>query len=279
MTLIITLLSNDVVTQISDRKLTYPNGRPASDKAIKTVCVVCADAMFSIAYTGLARVGTTDKAPRTDRWLVRYLTETRAAEKRCPEIIEGLQTHAAETFSKLRNLEEKRGITFVFAGLGRPGAFAGWISNQEDTEGRRLKQINDAFDVAWLIRNNQSLRKLAFLIHGTERAITPDLKTAISKIRRKFLNRCATRRIGAFVDVLRRASQNRMHGDLIGRDCLSTTITWRGFVTDFHDEKADAVSYLPHFVGPQVSMRDGWIATCEEGAERVREGWKNEWSL
>lgn len=52
MTLIITSLSNDVVTQVSDRKLTYPDGRVASDRATKAVCVVCADAMFSIAYKG-----------------------------------------------------------------------------------------------------------------------------------------------------------------------------------------------------------------------------------
>lgn len=60
---------------------------------------------------------------------------------------------------------------------------------------------------------------------------------------------------------------------------MSTTITWRGFVTDYHPEKADSVAYMPHIVGPQVTMRDGGIATDEQGAARAREGWENEGSL
>ena len=279
MTLIITSLSDDVVTQVSDRKLTYPDGRVASDRATKAVCVVCADAMFSIAYTGLARVGTTEKAPRTDRWLVKYLTETRAGEKRCRDIIAGLHAHAAITFSKFRKLGKSRGITFVFAGLGQPGAFAGWLSNQEDASGKWLTQINDAFEVSWLLRNNDPLRRLAFLIHGADKAITPELKTAIAKIRRQHFSRSARKRNDVFVDVLRRASRHRSHGHLIGRDCMITTITLRGFSTDYYPETANSVGYMPHFVGPQFATRDGWIATDEEGAARAREGWENEWSL
>lgn len=62
----------------------------------------------------------------------------------------------------------------MFAGLGRPGAFAGWLTNQEDAAGKWLPEINDAFDVSWLVRNNEPLRRLAFMIHGADKAITPE---------------------------------------------------------------------------------------------------------
>jgi hypothetical protein len=275
MTLVITSLSHDVVTQVSDRKLTYPNGRVASDKATKAVCVSCTDAMFSIAYTGLARVGTTDRAPRTDRWLVDYLTESRAAEKRCRDIIEGLRAHAVNTFSKLSELGKWRGITFVFAGLGRPGVFAGCLSNQEDSNGKWLAHIDNAFEVNWYFRNDRPMRRLDFLIHGAEKAITPELKTAIAKIRRRYFNRSAKKQVEVFVDVLRRASLHRTAGYLIGRDCMSTTIMWRGFFTDYHPANVDSLAYMPHYVGPQFTMRDGWTATDDEAAERARRNWRN----
>jgi len=276
MTLIITSLSDNVVTQVSDRKLTYQDGSVGSDKAMKAVCIFCADAKFSIAYTGLARVGTTQTAPRTDRWLVDYLTISRAAEKRFPEIIDGLRSHAANTFSRLRVLGKRRGITFVFGGVGTPGIFAGFLSNQEDAIGRWLTELNDAFDGGWFFRNHRTMRKLDLMIHGAEKTITPEIKAAIAKIRRQCFNRSAGKQVDVFVDVLRRASRNRTHGHLIGRDCMSTTITWRGFSTNYHPESADSLSYIPHYVGPELTARDAWIATDEEAAERGRDAWQDQ---
>src|SRR5437879_3215828 len=77
MTLIITSLAEDALIQVSDRKLTYPNGSVASDYANKAICVDCADARCTVAYTGLARVGNA----QTDHWLLDYLTASRAASK------------------------------------------------------------------------------------------------------------------------------------------------------------------------------------------------------
>lgn len=102
----------------------------------------------------------------------------------------------------------------MFAGLGRPGAFAGWLTNQEDAAGKWLPEINDAFDVSWLVRNNEPLRRLAFMIHRADKAITPELNTAIAKIRRQHFNRSAKKRNDVFVDVLRRASRT-VHTDIL----------------------------------------------------------------
>ena len=132
MTLILTSLADDAVTQVSDRKLTYPDDSVKPDKATKAICVTCADAKFTISYTGLARIGNKQNCAQTDRWLVDHLTESKATHKPFPEIIDGLRTHSVDTFSKLSGLGKRRGITFVFAGFGKPGFFAGFLSNQED---------------------------------------------------------------------------------------------------------------------------------------------------
>jgi hypothetical protein len=57
MTLIFTLATYNKIVQVSDRRLTWSDGRIADDEANKAICVSCKDACFSVAYTGLAVVG------------------------------------------------------------------------------------------------------------------------------------------------------------------------------------------------------------------------------
>jgi hypothetical protein len=71
MTMIATLVARNKVVQVSDRRLTWPNGGLADDEANKAICVKCNNAHFSIAYTGLAEIGKERK--RTDIWLAEYL--------------------------------------------------------------------------------------------------------------------------------------------------------------------------------------------------------------
>ena len=255
MTLIITSLAEDALIQVSDRKLTYPNGSVASNFADKAIYVNCTDARFTVAYTGLARVGNT----QTDHWLLNYLTNSRAANKRFPKIIEELRLHAANTF---RSLGNHRGITFVFAGFGPPGPFAVLLSNQENGNGQWIGSINDSFDVGWFLRNASPMLKLDVIINGAEAAITPELTTAIRKIRRRFLRLSPEQRVTVFVDVLRRASHNPNYGRLIGRDCMSTILNVAdGLSTQFYPENESPLSYTPHYVNSQFSMRDIWVST------------------
>jgi hypothetical protein len=80
MTLIISVVTREHVAQASDRRITiaFPGGRyrVASDKANKSIYVRCLDAQFSIAYTGLARVG----AFPTASWLSDFLVNAGAAQ-------------------------------------------------------------------------------------------------------------------------------------------------------------------------------------------------------
>lgn len=73
MTLIITALKEDNIIQVSDRRLTR-NGKLYDDSANKIICVSCADASFSIAYTGLGEI----HGCRTDKWVFEYLLSIEA---------------------------------------------------------------------------------------------------------------------------------------------------------------------------------------------------------
>ena len=168
MTLIITAAADDATVQVVDQLLTMPDGTVFSDDSIKSVCVECADSCFSIAYTGLPRLGTTP----TDHWLAESVTKLRPAEKRFPDLIEGLRQHASTVFCKYRSLGNSRGVTFVCAGFGPPGPVMAILSNQEDSEGKWLPSVVDDFQAGYFLRNSRSMRRLDIMISGTERAIT-----------------------------------------------------------------------------------------------------------
>lgn len=258
MTLIITALSDDAVVQVSDRRLTYPNGRIYSETANKSLCVECSDTVFTVAYTGLALIGTV----LTDRWIVNYLRRSGAVNKRFPDLLADFHAEVKNTFTTLRNrgLGNARRITFVFAGFGPPGPFVAYLTNQEDESGRSLRRINDEFLRGGFLRNDRPMRKLDVWINGAENAITPDLKTAIAQVRRRYLRLPPEQRASVFVDVLRRASLHRTRGWPIGRNCMSTVQRAAGgWLSQYHPEHDEPFSYMPHYVGRHFLARDIWI--------------------
>ena len=92
MTLIFTVLTFNKVVQVSDRRLTWPDGSLADDHANKAVCVSCADGWFAISYTGAAQVGRS-RTP-TDEWLVELLSRADAGSLVSADVIELIRSSA-----------------------------------------------------------------------------------------------------------------------------------------------------------------------------------------
>jgi hypothetical protein len=243
MTLIISALADDAVVQVSDRRLTR-DGSVVSESANKAICVHCANAWFSIAYTGLAEIDTT----RTDYWLVDFLTCSRAALKTFPELVRSVAEFATARFRRLRHLGNRRGLTLVFGGFGPPRAVLALVSNQEDSSGKRLPAVSDRFEVSGWLRNDRVLHKLGLIVNGAEAAVkTPDLMNAVQRIRKHSLDRSPEERVAVLVQVLRRAAKHPRHGRLIGNDCMGVIVTPDGgFRTTYHTATDTAVSYGPH---------------------------------
>lgn len=74
MTLIITAVDKGKIVQVSDRRLTWPDGRVYDHGSNKAVCIGMGYIHFATSYTGLAYVGgSLRKEDRTDYWLLEEL--------------------------------------------------------------------------------------------------------------------------------------------------------------------------------------------------------------
>ena len=260
MTLIITALANDAVVQVSDRRLTLPGRTVFSEDANKAICFGCADAHVSLAYTGLARIGTTP----IDHWLVDLLTDNRLANEPFPKAVEAVARLATERFRELRPLGEGRRLSLVFSGFGHLRPVMALVSNSEDSSGSWLPRVSDTFATGLWLRNEKTMRKLDLMVSGAVAAVTSDLVEAIKRIRKRFLARTPEERVNVLVQVLRRAANEREYGWLIGQECMGVIVAPEGrFQATFHPSSNAALSYMPHFVQHWMSVRDVWISTDE----------------
>jgi len=66
MTLILTWLDKRKIVQVSDQRLTLPDGSLFDEQALKTICVRSCDCSFLLSYTGEAYM---PQWSRTDYWL------------------------------------------------------------------------------------------------------------------------------------------------------------------------------------------------------------------
>jgi hypothetical protein len=267
-TLIITTVADDAVTQTSDLRLTLPTGLEYKDSSIKSTIVFCRDAKFVIGYTGLALIGKI----RTDHWLVDHLSNSGAGQKVLSELVEDLRAHAASVFSKLRSLGNLRRTSFIIAGFSAYGPFFALVTNSEDAQGRRLSIINDAFDIHWFVRN-QGSKGMAMITIGQESALKPNLVAVAPKILKRLTLLAPQDRLKLCLDITRRAHGHPKYGSSIGSDYLGTVLPRVGDATGgYYPENASPISYSPHIVGPVSTIRDAYVATEEQTAakERVR---------
>ena len=209
MTLIIAVLTHDRVVQVSDRRLSRPDGTLFDDEANKAITVSCKDASFAVAYTGLGIVGR----ERTDKWLTNYLVSIDAAGKRLTEIAMCLQTKLAS----LRRRRVPRGaiskLTLMLAGFWGGQAFAGVISNAEESK------------LLWLRHDRKRKDAVAELVRGA--AIDRAIHQRIKKLKRqRFFQKAEGEAVAErLVSLVRAATRTARTGGYIGRNCMSVTIT------------------------------------------------------
>ena len=110
MTLVLTFTSRDLILQVSDMRLTCPDGSVHDDYAAKAV-VFCGRALF--AYTGLACIGNT----RTDGWIAGELSSATSVKLG----IERLRESASKALERLAPSSRK----LIIVG-------AGWVRERPD---------------------------------------------------------------------------------------------------------------------------------------------------
>jgi hypothetical protein len=123
MTLIQTLMSDDLVIQVSDRRLT--DGRTGAVVDDQYTKLVCWNFSFSIGFTGLARI---DRAQRksTSEWIAETICDHRVFEHG----VEALGRAASERIRTLPNAWPDRRLGIVVAGFdGRDAPLVAEVSN------------------------------------------------------------------------------------------------------------------------------------------------------
>lgn len=140
MTLILSYLTQDFVVQVSDRRLTWDDGRLADDNANKAT-LYCGRA--AIGYTGRAQI----KTERTDEWLTGIL----ANAKDLPAALDTIKDEATAYFGRIADTPRQRRHAFVIAGWTRVSAdrpiqrIFCRVSNFHDTEQGELPEARPEF--------------------------------------------------------------------------------------------------------------------------------------
>ena len=241
MTLIITAASPQTIVQVSDRKLTFPDGRKYRDNANKAIVVWCDDAHFSVAYTRLAHIrekGTNIWTP-TDRWIANSLFDLmqQPGLSTIRNLYRAFAVHAEETFAGMRHVTQDRKKTaFIFAGfLGqqRRTSFVGSLSNMRFSPKGYIK-VERSFDPmqVWSLKPTMLPNEIEIQIDGRIDALfSKDVAVQAINRRTQVIHRRLERmkRSGSrspeeiaedLVHVVRLASNHPDYGKYIGRDCM-----------------------------------------------------------
>jgi hypothetical protein len=231
MTLIVTLVDRNRIVQVSDRRLSKPNGELHDDNANKAVIVGMERINFAASYTGLAYIGREREEDQTDRWLADNLGSiTRDGETGVERIADALATRATRTISRLRGERWMKGLKIVLAGYDRENRpFRATVSNI------RFRS-HDAFEV--LDRFGVRVRRYypwdsmpdidvagavgAFENRNpTAKAIKRNRKRVIELVKSRREDLTGDQVAEALVALIRSANRHPRYEPFIGRDCLS----------------------------------------------------------
>ncbi len=287
MTLVVTAATANFVAQVSDKRLTLPDGSPFDDEANKAVVLSCEDGDLAIAYTGLAYVGELQADGlgkfRTDDWLVEVLTKRRAGRMLASRVIAMLTEEATKEFAEMPVSPENKRASFYVGGWPNAAGLepALWlISNFEFLaapmpvlrwrgwhRGRCLPAAKDAFGVA-LVRPRKWTRKTCLIVVGGRDTAVVHAGKRLKKLK-DFLVKApepieVTRRLVNFV---RQCADHEEEGKYIGRNCEAVFISRRHRAFSYYGEESSTpVAFGPHFVGPGATFKDIVVreATGEE---------------
>lgn len=238
--------------QVSDTRLTKPNGDLFNDFSIKTTLISCRNAFISISYTGIAYLGNL----RTDEWLVKILSDVHAWDKTLIEVAEHIKSAATIEFKKINNQIKH---TFVLMGwfVNAKGIAPtiGLITNCEDENFKFLDVPLDHFEVRTLtLKKDAKLNKsYALCINGMESATK---EKYFRKQLHKFIfnklnnNTDCNDVVKDLVKFVRIAASHKKYGKYINKYCVSVyfEIGNPKVNASYHNLDNKKISYLPNFI-------------------------------
>jgi hypothetical protein len=161
MTFVLAYGNDEVVGQVSDRRLTDSSGDARILPENKATVVTLADARLICGFAGLARAGKF----RTGEWLLDVLGEAAGPTHLAHDTLERLTVLATERFTlgDLAELGEARGLSLLLNGYrdvdlpdGRSPLIAALITNFQNVESGQDETPWDEFRATyWSMREGQ----------------------------------------------------------------------------------------------------------------------------
>lgn len=276
MSIVITVVTKNVVVQVSDVRLTSLNdGKPLAELQRKSMLVVGTDAVFVIGWAGFAQ--SSDRHFNTGDWLFRALNHIRAFELPLADIAGNLTGEATHAFNRLREPQKRRGCRFVLGGWHRTSGnaelftgviFNNLIYNSQPHHGQSVWSESSTVNTQFMY----SLASFApvefpYNVHIIGSVKKPEWIQRELRVLRKVMDKRggATAITRACVDVAREAAG---HTSTISKDLVLVNLKKNGsFKSAFLPERGTEEWLVPDVTTPEVSTTQGTIRAILSGDE------------
>lgn len=275
MSIVITVVTPNVVVQVSDVRLTsLENFKPLDQLQRKSMIAVGTDAAFVIGWTGFAQSG--DKVFNTGDWLFRTLNHIKAFEMPLVNIAGDLTGQADYAFAQLREPRDQRGCRFVLGGWhrknGKAEMFSGIIFNdlienpsREPHEPPFIESSSVATQFKYSLDSFLPV-EYPHKVHVTGSPKPEWIEDEMRILRKVMENQGGQESIvRASVDVARKAAG---WTDTISKDLIVVTLNEHGeYSAAFLPEKGTEESILPDVITRSVAMTQTRVLAIVSGDE------------
>jgi hypothetical protein len=269
------------IVQVSDRRLTWPDGRLHDDTANKAVCIGMSHIHFCAGYTGLAYIGQVRNEDRTDYWLLEHLGSiTREGQPGVEDVCNSLGERATTALAGLR---VKQGLKVVLAGYeGNNRSFRATVSNMRvgsdgspEVRDRFVSEVRRFYP--WDPKPNIDAAGATAVFDAPDRHAKAlrRIRDKVAKHIKKHGERVGDDQVARLlVAVVNSAHTHPKYGRLIGRDCVSVGVFRQRpgmtgllsasvlrvpgssrdapFVAHYHPALASTVHHQPHLADPYM---------------------------
>jgi len=221
MTLILSCLTADYAIQVSDRRLTLPDGSLYDDHSNKAILV---NGNIVFGYTGLAFF---DRKTRNDEWFLNALGEAYKAYPNASltTTAEFIANRATQKIGGMSITPEIKRLAFVGVGWGKPLGQEGLkpiyviISNFHNNNGRQMSQAQPKFSVSVFTPPDS----LPVMLVSEGQLINSGLRKRVLRL----LNKCIGKEVGpkTIARILVATARNVASSNLaVGRNLLVNSI-------------------------------------------------------
>ena len=270
MSMVVTVVTENVVVQVSDVQLTsLDDGKPLDEKQRKSAVVIGTDAAFVIGWTGFAK--SSNKEFKTGVWLFNTLNHIKAYEQPLVKIL-GDVTGQADVALSLPDPLAVKGTRFVLGGWyrknGKVELFAAVIFNNLVMDEQRQLVERPMVDTKFLYSLGDFLPvEYPHLVRVDSPGAKEDWVEEQVRILRKVMSNQAGEQaiVRACVDVIRRAAG---WTTTISKAVIVATLKKSGEYTTTHlSENDEEERLVPDIITPNGATTQATIKAIVAGDE------------